>query len=82
MKIIREALKPLQLRPDAQKHDSDLIIKPFFLGTSCLPAHIDSNHHSPDQMEDEALQCAEVCPAELVDHRIHSVDHLPLVWLT
>lgn len=33
-------------------------------------------------MEDEALQCAEVCPAELVDHRIHSVDHLPLVWLT
>lgn len=32
-------------------------------------------------MEDEALQCAEVCPAELVDHRIHPSDHLPLVWL-
>lgn len=33
-------------------------------------------------MENEALQCAEVCPAELVDHRIHSANHLPLVWLT
>lgn len=33
-------------------------------------------------MEDEALQRAEVRPAELVDNRIHPSDHLPLVWLT
>lgn len=39
-------------------------------------------HHTPDQMEDEALQCAEVCPAELIYYRIHSPYHLPLVWLT
>lgn len=33
-------------------------------------------------MEDEALQCAEVRPAELVYYTIHSSYHLPLVWLT
>lgn len=33
-------------------------------------------------MEDEALQCAEVRPAELIYYRIHSLYHLPLVWLT
>lgn len=33
-------------------------------------------------MEDEALQCAEVRPAELIYYRIHSSYHLPLVWLT
>lgn len=33
-------------------------------------------------MEDEALQCAKVCPAELIYYRIHSSYHLPLVWLT
>lgn len=39
-------------------------------------------HRTPDQMEDEALQGAEVGPAELIYYRVHSSDHLPLVWLT
>lgn len=43
---------------------------------------VDLTHISPDQMENEALQCAQVCPAQLVDDRVHPSDHLPLVWLT
>ena len=37
---------------------------------------------SPDQVEDEALQGAQVSPAELVDDGVHAVDHIPPLWLT
>jgi hypothetical protein len=52
------------------------------IGTQPVRGHpVSYETHSPDQVEDEALQGTQVGSAEQVDHRVHPSDYFLLVWL-